>query len=99
MRWSEIIGNMFRAHVRPSAGMTYASLLMIAAGCLGSVAADVPRVSTLLALLAIGAFLAGVLWFCVALFHRAGWVQAEDWKMYAALVRDYLKGLVIRDRR
>jgi biotin transporter BioY len=104
MRWSEIIGNMLRAFARPSAGMICAGALMIAAACLGSVAshwrdAETSPASTFLALLAAIAFLAGVLWFSFALLHRAGWVPAEDWKMHVALVRDYLKGLVIRDRR
>jgi len=101
MRWSEILGNMVRAFARPSAGMIRAALLMIAAACFGSVAThwlDV-ETSSVLAPLAIVAFLGGVLWFSFALLHRAGWVPAEDWKMHAALVRDYLKGLVIRDRR
>jgi hypothetical protein len=107
MRWSEIIGNMVRAFVWPSAGMIRAGLLMIAAACLGSVTADVRQwlgadsssAATLLAVAAIVAFLAGVLWFSLALLHRAGWVPAEDWKMHVALIRDYLKGLVIRGRR
>ena len=77
-------------------------LLAGAAVCLNIVAATLPEpspASTLLTVASLICYLSGVLWLSFAILHRAGWVHAEDWKMHIALIRDYLKEFVIRDRR
>ena len=55
--------------------------------------------STLLMLTAVAGFLVGILWLSLAYADRAGMLHTEDVKLYAGLVRDYLRGLVIRERR
>jgi F0F1-type ATP synthase membrane subunit a len=109
MTWRELIGRAMRAYSRPSPAMVRAAVVIVAAICIGLIAGDlsswlgsdgiVPLIATLLSWVSIVGILLGLLWFAMAHLDHAGWVPAEDWKMHLALARDYLKGLVIRDRR
>lgn len=79
--------------------MLRASLLVVAAIGIGILSANLPaEVGTLLALASILGLLVGVLWLTIAYLDRSDLLHVEDMKFSLRLVRDYLKGLVVRDR-